>query len=98
MRITDLAQAVAPGARDARGRLRPGEKLHEEMIAADDGRRALRVDDRYVVIQPDLAALGLPAARRRRAGARTASPTGRTPTTSGYSGEEIRDDPRETGV
>jgi len=37
--------------------LRPGEKLHEEMISAEEGRRALRVGDRYV-LQPDLAAWG----------------------------------------
>src|SRR5450631_2862770 len=37
--------------------LRPGEKLHEEMISAEEGRRALRMGDRYV-LQPDLAAWG----------------------------------------
>ena len=37
--------------------MRPGEKLHEEMISPDDGRRALRLGDRYVV-QPDLATWG----------------------------------------
>jgi FlaA1/EpsC-like NDP-sugar epimerase len=40
--------------------LRPGEKLHEEMISAEEGRRALRVGDRYV-LQPDLAAWGYQA-------------------------------------
>jgi UDP-N-acetylglucosamine 4,6-dehydratase len=37
--------------------LRPGEKLHEEMISPEEGRRALRLADRYVV-QPDLASWG----------------------------------------
>jgi FlaA1/EpsC-like NDP-sugar epimerase len=57
MKIVDLAQAVVPGAAMHNSGLRPGEKLHEEMISAEEGRRALRVGDRYV-LQPDLAAWG----------------------------------------
>jgi UDP-N-acetylglucosamine 4,6-dehydratase (inverting) len=57
MKITDLAQAVVPGAAMHNSGLRPGEKLHEEMISAEEGRRALRIGDRYV-LQPDLASWG----------------------------------------
>ena len=58
MKIVDLAQAIAPGAAMHTLGLRPGEKLHEEMISAEEGRRALRFsDDRYIV-QPDLASWG----------------------------------------
>ncbi|MHB8274949.1 MAG: UDP-N-acetylglucosamine 4,6-dehydratase (inverting) [Dermatophilaceae bacterium] len=60
MKITDLAQAVVPGAAMHSSGLRPGEKLHEEMISAEEGRRALRVGDRYV-LQPDLASWGYQA-------------------------------------
>lgn len=57
MKITDLAQAIAPGAPMHDRGLRPGEKLHEEMISPEEGRRALRHGDRYIV-QPDLATWG----------------------------------------
>ena len=57
MKIVDLAQAIAPGAEMHDVGLRPGEKLHEEMISPEEGRRALRVGDRYV-IQPDLGTWG----------------------------------------
>ncbi|GGO74291.1 UDP-N-acetylglucosamine 4,6-dehydratase (inverting) [Nonomuraea cavernae] len=57
MRITDLAEAVAPRSPVYEIGIRPGEKLHEEMIGPDDGRRALRLADRYIV-QPTIATWG----------------------------------------
>jgi UDP-N-acetylglucosamine 4,6-dehydratase len=50
MRISDLALAVAPGANLEEIGMRPGEKLHEEMISADDSRRAIALENRYVVM------------------------------------------------
>lgn len=53
MRITDLARAMAPAAElDVVG-IRPGEKLHEEMISAECGRHAQDMGD-YYVIEPDM--------------------------------------------
>jgi UDP-N-acetylglucosamine 4,6-dehydratase/5-epimerase len=49
MRIVDLANAIAPGAKLEEIGMRPGEKLHEEMISADDSRRTIILQDRYVV-------------------------------------------------
>lgn len=52
MRVVDLAAAVAPDARVEFVGIRPGEKLHEEMISIDDARRTLDAGDFYV-LEPD---------------------------------------------
>ncbi len=49
MKIVDLAYAVAPNARLEEVGMRPGEKLHEEMISSDDSRRTFLIGERYVV-------------------------------------------------
>jgi UDP-N-acetylglucosamine 4,6-dehydratase len=56
-RLLDLVEAIAPGSPTVEVGIRPGEKLHEEMIAADDSRRTIRTGDRYV-ITPYLAGWG----------------------------------------
>ncbi len=57
MKIADLVEAVAPGAETYEMGIRPGEKLHEEMISLDDARRTLRIGDRFVVL-PTIAEWG----------------------------------------
>ena len=52
--ILDLARAVAPECRTQIVGIRPGEKLHECMIPADEARQTLEFDD-YYVIQPALS-------------------------------------------
>jgi UDP-N-acetylglucosamine 4,6-dehydratase len=49
MKITDLVDALAPGYPTIDVGIRPGEKLHEEMISSDDSYRTIRQTDRYVV-------------------------------------------------
>ena len=57
MKVVDLAEAIAPGTETVEIGIRPGEKLHEEMISSEDSRRTVRRPDRYVV-QPTLAMWG----------------------------------------
>ena len=50
MRVTDIATVVAPDAqRDVVG-IRPGEKLHEALLTADEARQAVEFDDCYAVL------------------------------------------------
>jgi UDP-N-acetylglucosamine 4,6-dehydratase len=50
MKIVDLARAVSPNSVLEEIGMRPGEKLHEEMISSDDSRRTVLLKDRYVVM------------------------------------------------
>ena len=52
MKITDLAEAVAPGMKTAEVGIRPGEKLHESMITREDSRHTIDIGD-YYVIKPE---------------------------------------------
>jgi UDP-N-acetylglucosamine 4,6-dehydratase/5-epimerase len=49
MRVTDLATSMAPDMPHRISGIRPGEKLHEIMITADDARTTLELEDRYVI-------------------------------------------------
>lgn len=47
--VSDLATAMAPKLKHEIIGIRPGEKLHEVMISADDSRVTYELDDRYVI-------------------------------------------------
>ena len=49
MKILDLAKAISPTSEIEEIGIRPGEKLHEEMISEDDSRRTVLIGDRYLV-------------------------------------------------
>lgn len=49
IRITDLAEAMAPGMPTKHIGIRPGEKLHEIMCPADDSHLTLEFKDHFVI-------------------------------------------------
>jgi UDP-N-acetylglucosamine 4,6-dehydratase/5-epimerase len=50
MVITDLAKAVAPEAEQKIVGIRPGEKLHEQMIGVEDAASTFEYDDYYKIL------------------------------------------------
>lgn len=48
--VTDVAAAVAPGVEQRIVGIRPGEKLHEEMITSTDSMSTIEFDDYYVIL------------------------------------------------
>jgi len=53
MNITDLAEAIAPGMATTLAGIRPGEKIHESMITAEDSRNTIDIGE-YYVIKPEV--------------------------------------------
>jgi UDP-N-acetylglucosamine 4,6-dehydratase len=50
VKITDVARAIDPDGSFEIVGIRPGEKLHEEMISREEGRRALEASDHYIIL------------------------------------------------
>jgi FlaA1/EpsC-like NDP-sugar epimerase len=51
-KITDLAKAIAPGAKVVITGIRPGEKLHEVLLTEDEARHAKEFNS-YFIIEPE---------------------------------------------
>lgn len=49
-KILDLAKAIAPNAKLENVGIRPGEKLHEEMVTATDAINTVEFEDYYVIL------------------------------------------------
>lgn len=49
-RITDLAEAIAPDAEQKIVGIRPGEKLHEEMVTSTDSLNTVEFEDYFVIL------------------------------------------------
>jgi UDP-N-acetylglucosamine 4,6-dehydratase (inverting) len=50
MKVTDLARVIAPEARQEVVGIRPGEKLHEQMIGADDALYTYEYQEHYKIL------------------------------------------------
>jgi UDP-N-acetylglucosamine 4,6-dehydratase len=92
MKIVDLAAAVSEKSDIKEIGMRPGEKLHEEMISADDARRTVVLPDRFVVL-PVVAEWGFdpPKGEAMAAGLAYSSNTNDTWISSAEMAEFIRD-------
>jgi UDP-N-acetylglucosamine 4,6-dehydratase (inverting) len=49
-RITEVAEAIGPECRQEIVGIRPGEKLHEEMITSSDAPNTLETDHHYIIV------------------------------------------------
>lgn len=50
MKVTDIAQVVAPEARHEIVGIRPGEKLHEQMIGVEDAPHTFEYEEHYKIL------------------------------------------------
>jgi UDP-N-acetylglucosamine 4,6-dehydratase (inverting) len=62
MKVTDIARAVAPEASHEIVGIRPGEKLHEQMVGAEDALYTYEYDDHYKIL-PAIHSWGTDPAR-----------------------------------
>ncbi|MCF7844247.1 MAG: UDP-N-acetylglucosamine 4,6-dehydratase (inverting) [Kiritimatiellales bacterium] len=54
MKITELAEAIAPRCKKNLIGIRPGEKLHEVLLSEDESRHTLETENMYI-IQPEIS-------------------------------------------
>jgi UDP-N-acetylglucosamine 4,6-dehydratase/5-epimerase len=52
MKLSDIAQTIAPGCEVECIGIRAGEKLHEVLVSEDEARHALELDDMFVIRPP----------------------------------------------
>lgn len=50
MKMPDLAKAIAPDLKIKEVGIRPGEKVHEQMITKEDARNTLEFDNYYIIL------------------------------------------------
>ncbi len=58
MKVVDLARVVAPEARIEFTQIRPGEKLHESLVSAEEARSVLDIGNGYVMLPADQPSVG----------------------------------------
>ena len=55
MSFSEVAEAIGPECKQEIIGIRPGEKLHEEMISAEDSRRTIKVSSNRFLVLPVVA-------------------------------------------
>jgi UDP-N-acetylglucosamine 4,6-dehydratase len=50
MKVTDIASAIAPDAKQETVGIRPGEKLHEQMIGTEDAAHTFEYDEHFKIL------------------------------------------------
>lgn len=50
MKMSDLAKAIAPDLKIKEVGIRPGEKVHEQMITKEDARNTIEFDEYYIIL------------------------------------------------
>jgi FlaA1/EpsC-like NDP-sugar epimerase len=50
MKVTDIAMACVPSAKHELVGIRPGEKLHEQMVGPEDAQHTYEYDEHYKVL------------------------------------------------
>ena len=93
MRILDLVEAVAPGCNVEVIGMRPGEKLHEVLIAEEECRQVVELEDMFVLepIYPSWAFRSREGGKRASAGFRYSSDTNTWWLSSAEMGELARE-------
>ena len=93
MRILDLAQVVAPGCKVEFIGMRPGEKLHEVLIAEEESRQVLEFEEMFLLepIYPSWAFKAREGGKRPGAGFRYSSDTNTWWLAPGEMRELVRD-------
>lgn len=61
VKITDLAEAIAPGAKHKIVGIRPGEKLHETLMLEEEAQGSLEAWDRFIVNADGVTNITAPA-------------------------------------
>jgi len=52
MKLVDIARAIAPEAKHKIVGIRPGEKIHEQMVSTEDARTTVEYPEYYKILPP----------------------------------------------
>jgi len=58
MKVTDLAETIAPGRKQKIIGIRPGEKMHEQMIGSEDAPFTFEYDEHFKIL-PSIHSWGI---------------------------------------